>query len=56
VYLMSGFEGLEGLLRKLGKHQTGKSCLYVKSLEDIHLPVLEELVRRSVERLRATRG
>lgn len=53
LYLMSGFERFAALLRKLGRHKTGKGCLYIKSLEDVHLPTLEELVRRSVEHLRA---
>ena len=34
-----------------GKHTTGKSCLYIRKLEDVDLAVLEELVRRSVEHL-----
>ena len=53
LYLMPGLVGFEALLGRLGKHKTGVACLYVKSLDDIRLPVLEELVRRSVRRLRA---
>jgi len=45
---MSGFRQYASLLKKLGKHTTGKSCLYVKRLDDIDLEVLEELVERSV--------
>lgn len=37
-----------GLLAKLGKHRTGKGCLYVKRLADVDLKVLEELVRECV--------
>jgi len=37
IYVMSGFAGHEALMKKLGKHKTGKSCLYVKKLEDIDL-------------------
>jgi hypothetical protein len=33
---------------KLGKFKTGKSCLYVKKLSDLNMPVLEELIARSV--------
>lgn len=36
------------LLEKLGKHKSGKSCVYVKKLEDIDLSVLEELIRESL--------
>jgi len=48
VYIMSGFSGHAGLMKKLGKHSTGKSCLYIKKLDDIDLEVLEELIGRSV--------
>ena len=49
LYIMSGFSKYDALLKKLGKFKTGKACLYIKKLEDIHLPTLEELIRRSVE-------
>ena len=45
---MCGFEGLEALFAKLGKHKMGKACLYVGRLSDIELPVLEQLIARSV--------
>jgi hypothetical protein len=48
LYLTDGFEEYGELLGRLGKHSTGKSCLYVKRLADVDLAVLEELVRRSV--------
>ncbi len=50
LYLMGGLEGFDELLAKLGKYKTGKCCLYVKTLDDVHLPTLKELVRRSVKR------
>lgn len=40
IYIIDGFEKYEGLMSKLGKYKTGKSCLYVKSLEDIDLDIL----------------
>ena len=42
------------LLAKLGKHRMGKSCLYVKRLDQVDLAVLEQLVRHSVDWVRAT--
>ena len=51
LYIMAGFEQYEDLLQKLGKYKTGKSCLYVKRLEDINLEVLSELVQLSVEHM-----
>ena len=48
LYIMSGFRQYSSLLKKLGKHTTGRSCLYIKRLDDIDLEVLEELIERSV--------
>ena len=48
LYIMSGFEEYDDLLNKLGKHKTGKACLYINKLEDIDLSVLQELVTKSV--------
>ncbi len=42
------------LLAKLGKHRMGKGCLYVKRLDQVNLNVLEQLVRHSVDTLKAT--
>lgn len=47
VYLMEGFDGYADLLARLGPHSTGKSCLYLKRLDDVDLDVLREMVRRS---------
>lgn len=49
VYIMSGFEKYQHLLEKLGKHKTGKSCLYINKLEDVDWVVLKEIIRKSVE-------
>ncbi len=51
LYIMSGFDQYDDLLGKLGKHSTGKSCLYIKKLEHIDLDVLRELVKHSVEHM-----
>jgi hypothetical protein len=51
---MAGFEEFEHLLQKLGKHSTGKGCLYIKRLEDVDQAVLKELVSKSVEHMKAT--
>jgi hypothetical protein len=49
-YLSSNFEKREELLAKLGKHKTGKGCIYVKKLEDIDMSVLKKMVHHSVKR------
>ncbi len=57
VYIMSGFGEFSGLLNKLGKHKCSKgSCLYIKKLDDVDLDVLEELVAKSVEWMKAKYG
>jgi hypothetical protein len=48
LYLIDGFEGHAELMAKLGKHKTGKSCLYVNRLSDIDLVVLEDMCRSSL--------
>lgn len=48
LYLIDGFKGHAELMAKLGKHKTGKSCLYVKRLSDIDLVVLEDMCRASL--------
>lgn len=52
LYLMPGFEDSKELMEALGKHSTGKSCLYIKRLSDIHLPTLKKLVKESVKKMR----
>jgi hypothetical protein len=52
LYLSSGFERYDELMPKLGKYKTGKSCLYVKKLEDINREVLAELITQSVQYMR----
>jgi hypothetical protein len=48
LYIGSSFPEHDRLLPELGKHSTGKGCLYIKKLSDVHLPVLEQLVSASV--------
>ncbi len=52
LYIMPGFSAYGELMKKLGKHKTGKSCLYINKLEDVHLPTLRKLVRESVKSMR----
>jgi hypothetical protein len=45
LYVLNGSPEQEAQLARLGKHKTGKSCLYIKKLADVDMTVLEELVR-----------
>jgi hypothetical protein len=51
LYLTPGFQKYAELMNKLGKHKTGKSCLYIKRLSDVHLPTLKKLLKTSVKDL-----
>lgn len=49
LYLNLGSGLHENLLAQLGKHKTGKGCLYIKQLKDISLEVLEEIIQNSAD-------
>ncbi len=51
LYIMAGFVQYDALLEKLGRYRTGKSCLYIKRLDDVDLEVLEELILLSVNQV-----
>jgi hypothetical protein len=44
LYLTAGVLGQEDLVSKLGKHKTGKGCLYVRKLADVDLEALERMI------------
>jgi hypothetical protein len=44
VYIMPGFKKYDALVKKLGKCKVGASCIYIKSLADVDLDVLTELI------------
>lgn len=56
VYVMSGFDPHQALLDRLGRFRTGKSCLYLKRLDDVDAGVLEALVAESVAWMRKRHG
>lgn len=51
LYIMPGFAEYRELMEQLGKHRTGKSCLYIKRLSDVHVPTLKKLIRASVKHM-----
>lgn len=55
LYIMPSFDTREDLLAALGKHKTGKSCVYIKSLAGIDMAVLAQLIERSVEAMEPQR-
>ena len=55
LYIMSGFEINADIMSRLGKHTTGKGCLYIKKLKDVDQTVLRELITQSVEHMRTSK-
>ncbi len=54
LYIMAGFSKYDDLMSRLGNYKTGKSCLYIKSLDDVDLTVLRQLVEASVAYINET--
>ena len=54
LYIMAGFPEYGNLMAKLGKYKTGKACLYINKIEDVDLPTLKELVKRSADHVAST--
>jgi len=52
LYNLIGSSDSKALLPKLGKHTTGKGCLYIKKLADVDQQVLEAMVVKSLAALR----
>ena len=52
IYLMGGLQHQAELLKKLGKHKTGKGCLYVNHLEDVDFAVLTAMVKAAAAKLK----
>lgn len=53
IYIMGGFERHAPLMAKLGKHKIGKSCLYVKQLDDLDNAVLKQVIKDSLAYMKA---
>ena len=49
VYIMTGFKKYEELIKKLGKHKTSVSCLYLNKLDDIDLEILKQLIAKDYQ-------
>lgn len=49
LYVLHDIPERAALLSKLGRHKTGKGCLYINKLADVDLEVLEKLIRTSYQ-------
>jgi hypothetical protein len=55
LYLIGGYPKDPATAKKLGKFKTGGSCLYIKTLDDVHVPTLRSLIAQSITRVRSGR-
>jgi len=53
LYSMLAHAEAQAVLAKLGRHTTGKGCLYIKKLADVDKTVLETLIKNAVAHHRA---
>ncbi len=53
LYVLTEDPGQTEKLTRLGKHKTGKSCLYIKKLADVDMGVLEEITRTALAHMDA---
>lgn len=53
VYIIAGFSQFGDLLKKLGKHKTSVSCLYINKLSDVDLKILKEIVTVGYNKMKA---
>lgn len=51
LYLAGGLEPQADLLAQLGKHKTGKGCIYIKKLTDVDQAVLKQMLERCLKNL-----
>ena len=54
LYVNDSSGGSNDLMEKLGKHTTGKGCLYIKRLSDVDEAVVEQLIQRAFDRVTKT--
>jgi len=54
IYIMPGYKNYSKLLRKIGPHKLGKSCLYLKNLEGIDMEILSKLISAGIDDLKKT--
>jgi len=48
LYISGTVEKQQTLLKKLGKHKTGKGCLYINKLEEVDIVILKEIINQGL--------
>lgn len=55
LYLLGGYPKDAETIKKLGKVKAGRSCLYLRTLDDVNTPALRAVLAESVRRVRTDR-
>ena len=53
LYIMPGYQDFGSILDRLGKHKKAKACLYINTLADVDMAMVEEIVRAGLDDLAA---
>jgi hypothetical protein len=56
LYVLHDYPQKEALLAQLGKHKTGKGCLYINKLADVDMQVLEQLINTAYQWMKSKYG
>ncbi len=51
IYIMPGYQNYEKILKDIGPHKLGKSCLYLKNLDELNVRVLQKLIKTGLKDL-----
>jgi hypothetical protein len=51
LYVLDGNADQREVLDRLGKHRTGKGCLYIKKLADVDTAALENIIQSKIDRM-----
>ena len=54
LYLTGDINSYAEELQKLGKHKTGKGCLYINKLSDVNVNVLKQMITRASKPKKST--
>lgn len=54
IYTMPGYKNYSAILKNVGPHKIGKSCLYLKSLDGIDLDKISKLIIQGIKDLKKT--
>lgn len=49
LYILTGDLEKDGILKELGKHTSGKACVYINKLDDINIDIMKKMIKQSIE-------